>query len=535
MERHNPEAADTETQDLSLAKLCKPQRFAVSKDGMVATQHYLATDAGVEVLKAGGNAIDAAVAAAYALGVCEPAASGLGGQTMMLVHLAKNRRTFALDGSSRAPNLTSLAALTKDDRRRGYKATTVPSTPAVLNYARHKYGTLPLEQVLAPAIRLAEEGYLVTELQNRLVRRERKHLRAGTAASMFLKDGHRTYKAGERFRQPVLAETLRLLAEKGTSDFYNGKIAELIHQDMLRNEGLIRLDDLAQVPRPIERRPITCHFEGSRVFTFPPPGAGRTLIEMLGIVSHLPAKYRNPDTPLGALCLAHVIQQAFRDRSDRPFDPNFYAQVSRKRMLSIEYAKKVSKRISRQIRTHGETTHLSVMDGAGNVVALTQSIERVYGACVATSELGFLYNNYMMAFETDNIRHPYYLRPNAVPWASVAPTIIFRGKQPWLAIGSPGSERIVSSILQVLLRLPRQSAFDAVAAPRLHCSLDGKVSLEASCMRSDIPETLQDYGFEIDRRDPYSFYLGCVQLALREGDELLGVADPRRDGAAGGP
>jgi len=535
MEKPHPKAVDTETLDLSLPKLRRPQRYAVSRNGMVATQHYLATDAGVEMLKAGGNAIDAAVAAAYALGVCEPAASGLGGQTMMLIHIAKTGRTFALDGSSRAPNLTSLAALAKDDRRRGYRAATVPSTPAVLDYARHEYGTLPAEHVLAPAIRLAQEGYLVTELQRRLIRRERKYLRAGTAAPFFLKDAHRTYKVGERFRQPILAETLKRLAEKGTSDFYNGKTAQLIHRDMIRNEGLIRREDLAQIPRPIERRPLACHFEGSRVFTFPPPGAGRTLIEMLNIISHVPAKYRNSDPSRGAICLAHVIQQAFRDRSDRPFDPNFYAQVSRKRMLSIDYAQRVSKTIRKQIRTHGDTTHLSVMDRFGNVVALTQSIERVYGACVATPELGFLYNNYMMAFDTENIRHPYYLRPNAAPWASVAPTIIFRGKQPWLAIGSPGSERIVSSILQVLLRLPRQSPFDAVAAPRLHCSIEGKVSLEASCMRSDIPDTLQRYGFEIDERDPYSFYLGSVQLVQREGDEFLGVADPRRDGASGGP
>jgi gamma-glutamyltranspeptidase / glutathione hydrolase len=529
-----PKRIDTETQDLSLPKLRKPQRFAVSQHGMVATQHYLATDAGVEMLEAGGNAIDAAVAAAYALGICEPAASGLGGQTMMLIHLAKSRRTFALDGSSRAPNLTSLAALTEADRRRGYRATTVPSTPAVLNYARYKYGTLPPEAVLAPAIRLAEEGYLVTELQRRLTRRERRNLRAGSAASLFLKDAHRTYQAGERFKQPVLAATLKRLAEKGTFDFYTGQIAEAIHADMVRNDGLVRMEDLAQIPRPIERRPVTCNFENARIFTFPPPGAGRTLIEMLNIISQVPARDRNPDTPRGALCLAHVIQQAFRDRSDRPFDPNFYTQVSRKRMISIEYAQKVSKQIRKQIRTRGETTHLSVMDRFGNVVALTQSIERVYGACVATPELGFLYNNYMMAFETDNMQHPYYLRPNAAPWASVAPTIIFHGKQPWLAIGSPGSERIVSSILQVLLRLPRQSAFDAVAAPRLHCSLEGVVSLEASCMRSDIPDTLQRFGFEIDKRDPYSFYLGCVQMVQREGENFLGVADPRRDGSAGG-
>jgi gamma-glutamyltranspeptidase/glutathione hydrolase len=183
----------------------------------------------------------------------------------------------------------------------------------------------------------------------------------------------------------------------------------------------------------------------------------------------------------------------------------------------------------------GETTHLSVMDAEGNVVGLTQSIERVYGAAVATPSLGFLYNNYMSAFETEDIAHPYYLRPNAAPWASVAPTIVFRGRSPWAVLGSPGSERITPSILQVLLRLDSHTPFAAVDAPRLFCSLDGLVSLEASRMRDDIPEALQATGFEIQRRDPYSFYLGCVQLVLRENGEMVGVADPRRDGSAAGP
>ncbi|MBN1844616.1 MAG: gamma-glutamyltransferase [Sedimentisphaerales bacterium] len=537
MERRPASPIDTELLDLDAARLPQPRRFSVSAGGMVATQHYLATEAGVEILAAGGNAVDAAVAAALALGVCEPAASGLGGQTMMLIHLAASRRTFALDGSSRAANLTSMVHLPEEDRRRGYRATTVPSTPAVLHYARRKYGSRPLDELLGPAIRLAEQGYLISELQRKLTRRERKSLRAaGGGRSPFLKEGRRTYAVGERFRQPILAQTLHRLADKGMLDFYTGQIAEQIHDDMVRNNGLIRRDDLAQIPRPIERRPVTCHYEGARVFTFPPPGAGRTLIEMLNILDHVPAKYRDPDTPSGAVLLAHVIQQAFRDRTDRPFDPNFFAQVSRKRMLSVEYARKISRQIRKHIRTHGDTTHLSVMDRSGNVVALTQSIERVYGACVVTPELGFLYNNYMMAFETENIRHPYHLRPNAVPWASVAPTILFRGKRPWLAIGSPGSERIVSSILQVLLRLGRrQSPYEAVAAPRMHCSLTGAVSLEISRMRDDIPDTLQRFGFTIDERDPYSFYLGCVQMVMRQGDDYVGVADPRRDGAAGGP
>jgi gamma-glutamyltranspeptidase/glutathione hydrolase len=204
-------------------------------------------------------------------------------------------------------------------------------------------------------------------------------------------------------------------------------------------------------------------------------------------------------------------------------------------MLSNDYAKLVSQQIRSRIKTQGETTHVSTMDKLGNVVSLTQSIERVYGAKVITPSLGFLYNNYMSAFEYEDITHPYYMRPNGIPWASVAPTIILRSKKPWMAIGSPGSERIASAILQVLLRLKYQSPFDAVAAPRIHCSHDGIVSLEAAYMRDDIPRALSSRGFEIDVREPMSFYLGCIQMVLREGDDFIGVADPRRDGSAAGP
>jgi gamma-glutamyltranspeptidase/glutathione hydrolase len=178
-----------------------------------------------------------------------------------------------------------------------------------------------------------------------------------------------------------------------------------------------------------------------------------------------------------------------------------------------------------------------VMDRFGNAVALTQSIERVFGSCSASPNLGFLYNNYMSAFEYDNMSHPYYMRPNAVPWANVAPTILFKGSRPWMVIGSPGSERIVTAVLQVVLRrLAGQSLYDAVSSPRLHCSAEGKVSLEGARFRDDIPRTLEEHGFELDVRNPFSFYLGCVQTVMRErGGRLVGVADPRRDGTAGGP
>jgi gamma-glutamyltranspeptidase/glutathione hydrolase len=502
---------------------------------MVATAHHHATDAGVEILAAGGNAIDAAMAAAFALGVCEPAASGLGGQTMMMIYHVSSGRTIALDGSSRAPNRATRDILLSDSTKLGYMAATVPSTPAALRYALETYGTMKLAQVLEPAIALAEGGYRVSELQNRLTRRELTKLRAHSAGQFLLKNGDKPFPAGALHKQPVLAETLRRLARHGVRDFYSGRIARQIDADMTRNGGLIRLDDLAQVPRPIERRPLTCRFGPYRVFTFPPPGAGRTLVQMLNVYQRLPVALRNLDSAPGAVALAETIRTTFLDRQDRPLDPNFYPQLSQKKMLSLEYAKKIAAQVAGRVPLEGETTHLSAMDAEGNVVSLTQSIEKVYGSCCATPELGFLYNDYMSAFEYEDISHPYYLRPNAVPWASVAPTIVFRGPEPWLAIGSPGSERITPSILQVLLRLRHQSPFLAVDAPRLHCSIAGKVSLEAARMSDEIPQALEQQGFEVDRREPYSFYLGCVQLVLRENGRLTGVADPRRDGAAGGP
>lgn len=534
MEQPRPPQVDTDLLELGDRKVRQPQRVAVARRGMIATAHYLATEAGVEMLEAGGNAFDAAVAAAFALGVCEPAASGLGGQTMMLVRHAASGKTIALDGSSRAPNRATPQLLSRVQRLRGHTATTVPSTPAVLRYALERFGTFRLARILAPAIRLADEGYEVSMLQHALTRRERRKLRSGTAGALFLRDGSRPYAVGSKFRQPVLAETLRRLAKRGVKDFYQGQIARRIHKDMQQNGGLIQRDDLAQVPRPIERRPITCKFAGQRVFTFPLPGAGRTLVEMLNIHAQLPERLRNLDMPRGAVALAETIRRAFLDRQDRPFDPNYFPQIEQDRMLSDDYARRVARQVSRRVRTQGETTHLSVMDAEGNVVGLTQSIERVYGSCAASPELGFLYNNYMSAFEYQDISHPYYLRPNAVPWASVAPTIVFRGRRPWAVLGSPGSERITSSVFQVLVRLQRSSPFAAIEAPRLHCSLTGRVSLEATRMRADIPDALRRKGYEIDIRDPYSFYMGCVQLVMRDGERFLGVADLRRDGSAGG-
>lgn len=532
----NPQIDDL--MDPSDRRVVCPQRVGVSEKGMVSTQHYLASEAGKEMLETGGNAVDAAVAAAFALGVVEPAASGLGGQTMMIIHQESSGRKFSLDGGTRAPNRTPPGDLNRSEQLRGHRATTVPSTPAVLAYALKHYGTKTLAEALAPSIELADKGYPVSPLQYFLTKRELPHLKKYGSAQFFLKNSTRPYSIGSNFRQPVLEQTLRQLANAGIEDFYQGEIANKIHTDMVANDGFIRDDDLAQIPWPVERRPLATHFGEMRLFTFGPPGAGRTLIEAINLLNQFPKSQRDPDLPSGALLLSHVIRKANLDRSDRPDDPALFAQELEleEDITDIKYAKRISKRIKKRIQSSGDTTHLSVMDKDGNTVALTQSIERVYGSFAASPDLGFLYNNYMSAFEYTDITHPYYLRPNAVPWASVAPTIIFKGQKPWLTIGSPGSERIVSAILQVLLRLEHGATpLEAVEAPRLHCSIEGKVSLEATRMRDDIPSFLQRHGFKIDVRDPYSFYLGCIQLILHEKDSFVGVADPRRDGSACGP
>lgn len=517
--------------DIKPKRIPTPQKLSVSHLGMVSSQHYRATAAGVEILSEGGNAIDAAIATALALGVCEPAASGLGGQTMMLIYLAKTRKTIVVDGASVVPYRAVPGTLTEKDCRRGYKASTVPATPRTLSYTLRRHGTLPWSRVIEPAIRLAEDGFEVSELFHALTKRELKYLKQGSAAQYFLKNGKRQYRVGELFKQPVLADTLKSLARRGVKTLYKGRMARAIHDDMVKNGGLIRKDDLAQVNPPIERNPITCWFEQNRVMTVPPPGAGRTLIQMINIFSHLPKRLHNIDSLKGALILSNVMKRAYTDRQDRPYDRNFYPQVTDKRTISLEYARK----IARKLRKIGDTTHLSVMDKYGNAVALTQSIESVYGSTVAANGLGFLYNNYMMAFEYEDIGHPYFLRPGGVPWASVAPTIVFKGRRPWLTIGSPGSERITAAIFQVLLRLRSQKPFDAVDAPRLYCNMLGEVSLEASRMRDDLPKYLESNGFELDIREPYAFYMGSVQMVMKENDSFVGVADPRRDGSAGGP
>jgi gamma-glutamyltranspeptidase/glutathione hydrolase len=526
-----------------------PTKYATARDGMVATAFPLATEAGVEILAAGGNAVDAAIAAAFALGVCEPQASGLGGQTMLLV--GSGGKSMAFDGSSRAPSLAHIASIPAEERALGYKATTVPSTPATLGYVHRRYGVLPLERVLEPAIRIATDGYPITDLQHRLQLREMdafQSVPSRSGARYYLNNGN-AYEIGARFKQPELAATLRRIAEHGVEDFYRGEIARQIDADMRAHDGLLRSDDLSLIPWPIERRALKSRFRGLSMHTMPPPGAGRALILALNVLDGLPGEFfRNMD-PERYQVLADVFRRTMLARNDSPFDPNLYAQVSHKRMQSRDYARRTLRRAlkktSPRMLEHlpedpkrGETTHLSVMDRDGMAVSLTQSIERVYGSKAAADGLGFLYNNYIMDFQFDDPDHPFYLRPNSVPWATVAPSILWRDDTVWMAVGSPGSERIFSTIAQFLIRMLDQGMTmeAAMNAPRMHCSSGGKVSLEAGRFEPGVAEHFEAKGFKVDRLDDFAFYLGAIHAVVRRDDGTFeGVAEVRRDGSAAGP
>lgn len=524
-------------------------KSAVSKDGMIATQSAYATEIGKRMLEQKGNAVDAAVAAALALGVCEPQASGLGGQTMLLI--GNKDQIIAIDGSSRAPSLAHASSIYKDDRSLGYRATTVPSTPAALWYTHKNYGRLKWEAILEPVIELAEKGFPITALQSRLQKRElKKFLRVPSQSGLryFLKDGN-PYNEGDIFKQPELAQLLKRLSEKGIYEFYRGKVAKQIDADMRENGGILRYDDLALIPFPIEREPINTNFRDLEVYTMPPPGAGMTLIYALNMLQYIGKEYRFDHESHFYHILIKIIREAFLERSDRPYDPNFFQQISDSTtMLDMNFAyesiKKIVEDVDKQLlpiipsedEMAGETTHLSVIDKDGFAVSLTQSIERVYGSKAVAAGLGFLYNNYLYDFDYNKPEHPYYIRPNSNPWATVAPTLLYNDKTIWMSLGSPGSERIVSTLLLFLLRITDHnfSIDEAMKAPRLHCSLGGKVSMEAGRFSHEVISYLRKQEYRIEEKEDFAFYLGCIQAVLKRqsGEGFQGIADVRRDGTA---
>lgn len=526
----------------------KDKKCSTAKSGMVSTAFPDATKAGVEMLKKGGNAVDAACASALAIGVCEPQASGIGGQSMAIIHV--DGKTLAVDGSSRAPSLAHISAFrNKSFSRLGYKASTVPSTVATLGYLNERYGRLDWSTIVKPSIRIAKRGYRVTKLQHELQEKNLENffkVKSKSGAKYFLKDGEVPYEIGDLFVQDDLANTLEQLASYGFRSFYHGLIANLIDKDMRFNNGFLRKEDLAFIPLPIERKIISRRYRGIRVSTVPPPAAGHTMLLVLMMLSNLPSKFLTR-TPKSYHFVSEIHRKALLYRKQRRFNPRTYHQVNEKTHLSKSFAKTLAKSIRdtvdpelplRESTETEDTTHLSVMDKEGNAVGITQSIELVYGSKAAADGLGFLYNNYMSAFEFENPNHPYYLRPNAIPWTSVCPSIVFYNNNPWIVMGTPGSARIFSTLSHFISRIiDHDNSIDvAMEKPRIHCAVDGKISLEADDSVIEIIKHLKKMGYKIDIKERYSFFLGAIHAVMKcqTTNGFQGVAEVRRDGTAEG-
>ncbi|CAM3948459.1 gamma-glutamyltransferase family protein [Alkalicoccus chagannorensis] len=522
-----------------------------SKKGMVSTASPAATAAGAEMLAAGGNAVDAAVAAAFCLGVSEPQASGIGGQSMGLIHLPDEDRSFALDGSARAPFELSPQKNPDTPMKLGLRAAAVPSTPAALGYLLEQYGSLPLEDILAPSIRACEEGVPVTPLMHRLIHKEVDQLKKDPLASVRFLHKKKALQPGDMLFQPELAETFKRMAEAGWRDFYTGEIAEDIVEDMKKRKGLITDIDLGQIPLPVERDVLESSYRGYDVVTYPPPGAGRVLVQLLKTMEQFDPDELQNDTPTGAVLLALAFRFALNYRQRMPMDPDHFSQSMNQVMIDETYAAETAGRIRDIFNaaledtfvpppTAGETTHLSVVDENGMAVGITQSIELVFGSKRMAAERGFFYNNYMSAFEYKDRTHPYYLLPGGRPWSSVAPVMLFKKGRLHYLLGSPGSSRISTTLAQVITRLIDQdeSLEEAIAAPRFHSSDSGDLQIEQPRFPREVTDALRLASFQLQKRDAYSFYLGCVQGVEAPGrwfGRFTGAADPRRDGTASGP
>lgn len=293
---------------------------------------------------------------------------------------------------------------------------------------------------------------------------------------------------------------------------------------------------MLDIPWPKLSEPLRSRFHSWEIIAPPPPCGGMVLIEMLNLFEELEPEEFDPDSPEAALLFAVIIRKSRLDRRKHKLIPLDLSKWDGPDLLSKTYAQTSAKELQIQ-NGLGETTHFNVIDDKGNIVSATQSIERSFGAKVATPELGFLYNGFMKGFKIENKRHPHYLKPGAVARSNATPTIILKNGKPRYVIGSTGSERMVSGIFQVLIRLYKgQSPFEAVSAPRLHCTPESQVVLELSRFSDDAIQRLHDKKFEVTPYDSdWSFSSGGLHmLSIEDNGLITGVADPRRDGYANG-
>ncbi len=547
---------------------------------MVATDEELGSNAGVEILKRGGNAVDAAVAVGFALAVVEPVAGNIGGGGFMLVRLADGRATF-LDYREVAPGKATRNMYIKPDGKLdeeasviGYKSVAVPGTVAGLELALKTYGTMKLAEVMGPAIRLAENGFVVSDKLARQLQEEKAGLeRFPISRRIFLNDG-KMLQAGDTLRQPELAATLKRIAKSGAGEFYRGETARMLVADMANSGGLITLEDLAAY-KPRVREVLRAKYESGghqwEVVTSPPPSSGGVaIIEALNILRDVPLK--NWDDVESVHMVAEAMRRVFADRAAYLADPDF-AKVPVAGLTDPCYAKELAGTIdahwassSKEVRAGkphacgataaaaapetlvslGEgphTTHFSVVDAAGNAVASTYTLNDSYGSHV-TSTAGFLLNDEMDDFTTQpGVPNALFgliqsdanaIAPGHRPLSSMTPTLLLRDGKLSFVTGSPGGPTIISATLLSVINWMRlgMDAQAAINAPRFHHQwLPDQILME-----EDFPEStekaLQARGFAVKRRG----HIGLVNAIGidAESGERLGAADPRDHGSAVG-
>jgi gamma-glutamyltranspeptidase/glutathione hydrolase len=489
---------------------------------VVAAAHHLATEAGATMLDGGGNAADAAIAISLALGVCEPAGSGLGGMAHAVVRFGEDVHT--VEGPCRCPaTATEEALASAPSRYRGYRAVAVPGACKVL---AHLAGLAHLDASswFTPAIRLAEEGVEVGATLAELLVQYRGALDTGSASALFGAD----MKQGDRFAQPELAATLRHLADAGFDDFYTGDVGARIARAMRDSGGFITERDLRTVPPARTAEPLRCRWRGNELFTLGPPGGGYTLVELCNMAEVLGLDHCNIDAPEGVVTIAKLIERARADR--KRWARKMETEALGEGALLVEEA--FARRAIAELGL-GETSHFCVVDADGNAIAMTQSIERSFGAAEIAPDLGFVFNGFMRAFKVGWPSHPHAVEPGIAARSNAAPTIVMSADGPRAVVGATGSERAVSAIFCTLLRLAGgESPFAAAWGPRLHATPQGKVLLELDRHPEGTARALRAAGFDVEDVGPYAFKMGGLQLVAAVDGEQVAVADPRRDGAA---
>ncbi len=525
---------------------------------MVVAQEPLATDAGVEVLRSGGNAVDAAVAVAFALAVTHPAAGNLGGGGFLLVRLAGGETAF-LDFREQAP-AAAARDMYRDDRgestegsRVGWRAAGVPGTVKGLEHAHRKFGSKPWAELVGPAIRLAREGFRVSWELARSLRSNRALSRFDESRRIFL-NGGRGYEPGDILRQPELADTLERIARSGAADFYEGETARRLASSMAAHGGLITRDDLAAY-RLHERAPLRGRYREYEILTAPPPSSGGVgLLQMLAMLDGSGYERHGPGAAAAIHYVAEVMRRFYADRSQHLADPGFH-RVPLAGLLAPRYiaARRASIDPDRATPSaaigpgllspeeSAETTHLSVIDPQGNAAALTYTINGGYGSGVTVPGLGFLLNNEMDDFAARPGSPNMFglvqgeanrIEPGKRPLSSMTPAIVLRENRPYLVLGAPGGPRIINGVLQVILNVVdfKMGIQDAVNRPRFHHQWQpDKLYLEDG-FSPDTVELLRRRGHALESTGG----VALVEVILAGGDSLQGATDPRGHGKAAG-